>query len=158
MIHQRKDQRDVPAQIRHLLQSPQGWDLLIKATERKKPSRLFSKQEEHRGKAVHNSSLWPEELVVILPTHFRSSRKLPALRVSTQHARNWELLNSLPKTGITAHCSMLCPLDVAHKDTGKWPIHCNLNTFVLGRSLGCWDQHLTCFSLLSTLQSLFAHQ
>lgn len=111
---------------------------------------MFSKQEEHRGKAVlashHNR---PDKLVVILPTPFSPSRRLPALRVSTQHVGNWELLNPLPKTRITAHCSMLCPLDAAHRDIGKWPIHCNLNTFVLGRSLGCWDQHLTCFSLNS---------
>lgn len=160
MIHQSKDQRDVPTQIRHLLQSPKGRDLLIKATERKKHP-VCSEQEEQRQSWPGQPSqqlLWPEELVVIFPTHFSPSRRLPALRGSTQHAGHWELLNPLPKTRITAHCSTLCSLDAAHRDVGKWPIHCNLNTFVLGRSLGYWDQHLTCFSLLLILQSLFVHQ
>lgn len=66
---------------------------------------------------------------------------------STLHVGNGELSNPLPKAKATAKFSTLCRLDAAHWATGQLPIQCSLNTFVLGRSLGCLDQHPTCFSL-----------
>lgn len=44
MVHQSKDHWDVPTLTCDLLQSPKGWDLLIKAVE-KKNSPLLSQQE-----------------------------------------------------------------------------------------------------------------
>lgn len=88
-----------------------------------------------------------------LPTPFQDADGPERVQV---HAGNGELSNPLPKTRATARCSTLCLLDAAHRATGKLPTQCNLNTLVLGRSVGCWDQHLTCFPLLLILQSPFA--
>lgn len=108
----------------------------------------------------HNSSFWSSELVVNLPTPFNQSRKpMSTLRApeSTLHAGNGELSNPLPKAKATTKFSTLCRLEAAHRAAGQLPIQCNINTFVLGRSLGCWDQHPTCFSLPFNSE-VFAHK
>lgn len=96
MVCQSKDHWDVPTLICDLLQSPKGWDLLIKAVERKN-SPLLS-QQEYINKFVLVSK---KQLLLVLGV---ASKPLHPFQTKQEAANPQE---GCCKSG-TGSCQILC--------------------------------------------------
>lgn len=121
MIHQGKDQRDVPTQIRHLLQSPQGRDLLIKATERKKHPVCSLRKENTEAKLA-----WPATTTA--PFGLRSCSDPPHPFQSEQEAASpgseypacWELGADESFAKNKGNCTLLHTVPIRCGSQGRW--------------------------------------